>query len=106
MEYGWNRVLPGSENDERGETMSTRSARSIFSKRSLAGSLKDRNGSPFSDRLFINDWKPPLPPSIPSSLDEESQLVAMEKQVAALNEELENHQAVQFAMTELVSLGR
>jgi len=101
MEYGWNRVQIGADNEDRTETMSTRSARSIFSKRSLAGSLKDRNGSPFSDRVFINDWKPPLPPTIASNLDEESQLAAMEKQVAALNEELETHQALQGPMTDL-----
>src|ERR1700742_3555791 len=63
MEYGWNRVLGRMEHDDRGDTMSTRSARSIFSKRSLAGSVKGRDGSPFSDRVFINEWKPPMPPS-------------------------------------------
>lgn len=102
MEYGWNRVLNRLETEDRGDAMSTRSARSIFSKRSLAGSLKDRNGSPYADRIFVNEWKPPLPPSIPSTLDEEAQLAAMEKQVATLNEELETHQTLQFAMSELV----
>jgi len=101
MEYGWNRVLNRVENEDRGDAMSTRSARSIFSKRSMAGSLKDRNASPYADRIFINEWKPPLPPSIPSTFDEETQLAAMEKQVAVLNEELETHQTLQFAMSEL-----
>lgn len=102
MEYGWNKVLATIDNEDRTDATSTRSARSIFSKRSLAGSLKDRNASPFADRTHINEWKPPLPPSIPSTLDEEAQLAAMEKQVAALNEELEVHQSLQFGMTELV----
>jgi hypothetical protein len=80
----------------------------MFSKRSLAGSaFGDGSGSrgpssPFGDRMFINDWKPPLPPTIASTLEEEVQLEAMEKQVAVLNEELEAHQALQAPMMELV----
>jgi PH and SEC7 domain-containing protein len=104
MEYGWNRVLPGNQDDDRVDAASTRSARSIFSKRSIAGSMIDRSsGSPLSDRVYINDWKPPMPPSIASALDEEAQLEAMEKQVVVLNQDLEAHQALQGPMMELVS---
>ena len=115
MEYGWNRVLPQFENDDadvysddKADAISTRSARSIFSKQSVQGSLKDMTrrlpSSPYTDRTFINEWKPPLPSTIPSNNDEETQLEAMEKQVASLNHELEVHQSLQAPMMDLVGL--
>ena len=60
--------------------------------------------SPWADRTFINEWKPPLPPTVPSLHDEETQLEALQKHVAHLKEDLQQHNELRTPMTQLVSV--
>ncbi|TBU51088.1 hypothetical protein BD310DRAFT_1010860 [Dichomitus squalens] len=48
---------------------------------------------------FINDWKPPLPPSVASTHDEETQLEALQKHVAHMKEDLQQHNELRTPMT-------
>ena len=117
MEYGWNRV---SEVLQHGRAMSddesirvrdftdNASVRSGRSQRSLFGRNKDgpatmrAGNSPWSERITISEWKPPLAPSIPSTLDEELQLEALKKHVSALTQELQEHNELRGPMMALV----
>jgi len=116
MEYGWNRV---SEVLQHGRSVSddesirvrdftdTASVRSGRSNRSIFGRNKDGpatmrvGNSPWSERITISEWKPPLAPSIPSTLDEELQLEALKKHVAALMQELQEHNELRGPMMAL-----
>lgn len=117
MEYGWNRV---SEVLQHGRSMSddesirvrdftdTASVRSGRSNRSIFGRNKDGpatmrvGNSPWSERINISEWKPPLAPSVSSTLDEEMQLEALKKHVAALKQELQEHNELRGPMMALV----
>lgn len=112
MEYGWNRVtdvLHGrSASDEqkteydRADSMSVRSGRSGRSKLGWKESAATvRAHSPWSERLFINDWKPPIPPSISSIHDEESQLEALQKYVHMLKKDFKHHTELREPMAAL-----
>jgi PH/SEC7 domain-containing protein len=119
MEYGWNRVVEGYLHDHlRSETESvkqsvdysdTMSVRSGRSTRSRFG-WKDGSAtvraphSPWADRTSISDWKPPLPPTVSSVHDEEAQLEALKKHVAALKKDLEQHNEYRQPMTALVGI--
>ena len=110
MEYGWNRVVDPvtrarsmSEDDysiRETDSQSVRSGRSRF--KDMAATVRAEK-SPWADRISINDWKPPLPPSVPSTHDEETQLEALQKHVAHLKEELQQHNELRTPMTQLVS---
>jgi len=52
-----------------------------------------------ADRTYINDWKPPLPPTVYSVHDEESQMEALQKHVASMKIELKQHTGVRGPMT-------
>ncbi|KAH9083422.1 hypothetical protein EDB83DRAFT_2213073 [Lactarius deliciosus] len=115
MEYGWNRVSDvfqhgrSVSDDESArphdyaDTASVRSGRSNHSRFSRKdGVTTMRAGSsPWSDRMNISDWKPPLAPSIPSIHDEEAQLEALKKHVAALTQELQDHNELRGPMMAL-----
>lgn len=59
MEYGWNRCDNSFEIDDWEEGQSVISdGRSVLS-----------NGHE-NDRIFINEWKPPIPPMVTSNLKE------------------------------------
>lgn len=110
MEYGWNRVLdPVTQittiyDEENGsiadvtDTFSVRSGKST-KKRSWpdAGTMGRSN-----DRIFINEWKPPLPSTVSSTHDEETQLEALQKQVELLKRELQTHNELRKPMSALV----
>jgi PH/SEC7 domain-containing protein len=94
MEYGWNRVHTKAE-DDRASVRSTRS--SIFS-----GTYgRKTNGIP-ADKIFVNDWNPPPAASMPSPLDEESQLEALGVYVRTLNHDLDLHKSVEEPMSRMV----
>ena len=99
MEYGWQRVADG--HDEHEDKGSIRSARSNLSK--FGGTYSRKSVQPL-DRVHINDWKPPIPASLPSPLDEEQQLEALQAYVKLLGEELRQHRALEEPMTRQVSL--
>ncbi len=115
MEYGWNRVLEPShgrsvsDNDpaaqqDYSDAMSVRSGRST---RSRFGWKEGSNtvraaSSPYVDRIFINDWKPPMPPTVSSLHDEETQLEALWKHVASMKADLQKHNELREPMAALV----
>lgn len=117
MEYGWNRVMdiaesrPSASGDptpardpDPSDTMSMRSGRSGRSRMSKKDPFSLRsNGSPFSDRVYINEWKPPMPSTVPSTHEEETQLEALHKHAAALKQELDEHNHLRVPMQQLVS---
>jgi len=116
MEYGWNRVsepydhgrsLSDSEPPSReSDSMSVRSSRSVRSKLGFkdgAATLRATN-SPWSDRVFINDWKVPLPPTVSSVHDEETQMEALRKYVSSLKKDLKRHNELREPMTALVGV--
>ncbi|KAI0087982.1 hypothetical protein BDY19DRAFT_994406 [Irpex rosettiformis] len=113
MEYGWNRVLDPvtrtksiSDDDrtfdksEAASIRSERSNRSRFKRKDIPASLRG-DKSPWHDRIIINDWKPPMPPSVPSNHDEETQMEALQKHVAALKDDLVEHNELRLPMTQL-----
>lgn len=113
MEYGWSRVSDAlhprsvSENDttrdlDRTDTLSVRSSRSNRSKFGWNGIQTVRAPhSPWSDRTYVNDWKPPIPPSISSINDEETQLEALQKYVGTLKKDLKHHNELREPMAAL-----
>ncbi len=122
MEYGWSRVEPssgspsGSSERERvdnsdafSDVFSVRSGKSKLSKKSMSDAMGSsrNNYSPYAmEKIYINDWKPPMPSTVFSMHDEETQLEALQRQVAILNKELVNHQRMQLPMLNLVSFRR
>ncbi|CAG8505665.1 9367_t:CDS:10 [Dentiscutata erythropus] len=95
MEYGWGRCLePILDNDEFSDKKSVMSDhRSIMS-----------GGSTYaSDRIFVNEWKAPIPPGVSSNLDEAGQLAALKKYKDDLEEELEQHKNFWDPMSKLFS---
>ncbi|KAI6046151.1 hypothetical protein EDC04DRAFT_2865015 [Pisolithus marmoratus] len=113
MEYGWSRVSDSlhprsvSENDptrdlDRTDTLSVRSGRSNRSKFGWNGIQTVRAPhSPWTERIYINDWKPPIPPSISSINDEETQLEALQKYVGTLKKDLKHHNELREPMAAL-----
>jgi PH and SEC7 domain-containing protein len=114
MEYGWNRVADlashgrsmSEDQNPRAETdnMSVRSGRSSRSKFGRKDNAATMRTSPWSDRVFINDWKPPMPSTVPSTHDEEAQLDALRKHVTALKNDLKGHNNLREPMVALVSV--
>ena len=113
MEYGWNRVadLHGRSRsqtdlarDEIPDTMSIRSGKSTRSKYGWKdGFATVRGQSPRPDNTYINEWKAPMPPTVASPHDEETQLDALRKHVASLKKDLEVHNDLRQPMSGLVS---
>lgn len=112
MEYGWNRALDPSEHGriqpnepfDQSDGMSVRSGRSSRSKFGWREGVATVRGgqSPWADKTFINDWKPPLPPTVASLHDEETQLEALRKHVKSMKLELESHNELREPMASLV----
>jgi hypothetical protein len=113
MEYGWNRLDEPSHGRSHSETetvdlsdmMSVRSGRSTRSKfggwRDGAATVRGTS-SPWADRTFVNDWKPPLPPTVSSPHDEETQLEALRKHVTSMKKDLKQHNEYREPMSALV----
>lgn len=99
MEYGWNRVLEPDASDAV-STKSGRSGKSKYSKKDFVATVRG-DKSPWSDRTIINDWKPPMPPTVPSTHDEETQMDALQKHVAALKDDLVQHNELRGPMMNL-----
>lgn len=117
MEYGWSRVvdlhgqrtsISQSEsqhtNIDTTDGMSIKSGKSGHSKFKWRGDGSSVRGppSPWSEKVFINDWKPPMPPSVASTHDEEAQLEALRKHVSSMKKDLETHNELREAMAVLV----
>ncbi|KAJ6586908.1 hypothetical protein DFH09DRAFT_238042 [Mycena vulgaris] len=112
MEYGWNRLDESSHTRSHSEAGSAtdysdmmsvrsgRSGRSKFGWREGAATVRGTS-SPWADRTFINDWKPPLPPTVSSPHDEEAQLEALRKHVASMKKDLKKHNEYREPMSDL-----
>jgi PH/SEC7 domain-containing protein len=116
MEYGWNRIVdvygdgqsPSQielPKDEIPDSVSVRSGKSSRSRYGWKDGLVTVRGShsPRPDPTFINEWKPPLPPTVASTHDEETQLEALRKHVVSLKKDLEVHNELRQPMSALVS---
>lgn len=118
MEYGWNRVAdpythdlarsrinksPEADHDHSDgmSVKSGRSARSKFGWRDGAATVRAAH-SPWADKAFVNDWKAPLPPTVSSVHDEETQLEALRKHVSSMKKDLELHNELREPMAALV----
>ncbi|WVQ83934.1 hypothetical protein IAT38_006078 [Cryptococcus sp. DSM 104549] len=105
MEYGWNRAVDPVDDQE--DRMSVMSHRSNVGR--LGGTYGRRtmgNGAGgVNDRIYINDWKPPPPAMMPSPLEEESQLEALQAYVKSQVVELEQHKAIEEPMNRLYTSG-
>lgn len=114
MEYGWNRVADPhpharsqSDVDSIKDYTDAMSIRSGRSNRSRFGGWRDAatvraTHSPWAEKTMINDWKPPLPPTVFSVHDEETQLDALRKHVSSMKKDLERHNDFREPMTALV----
>ncbi|KAF9071686.1 hypothetical protein BDP27DRAFT_1446168 [Rhodocollybia butyracea] len=111
MEYGWNRVPDPAHTRSQSDNESVRdsdvtsirsgkSSRSRFNWREGAATVR-AGQSPWNDRIIINDWKPPMPPSIASLHDEETQLDALRKHVKSLKKDLQKHNELREPMSAL-----
>jgi hypothetical protein len=116
MEYGWNRVIdsaPHSKSISHGESYkdtdpfdsvsvrSGKSSRSKFSRKDGAATTR-ASESTWSERVQINDWREPAPPTVSSIHDEEAQLEALQKHVAFMKTDLERHNEYREPMLALV----
>ncbi|GES88323.1 hypothetical protein RCL_jg5237.t1 [Rhizophagus clarus] len=91
MEYGWSRsILDGGEDLEDGKSIMS-DGRSVMSG----------NSTHASDRIVVSEWKAPLPPTVSSNFDEETQLAALKKYKADLENELEEHKNFWEPMTKV-----
>lgn len=120
MEYGWNRVVdaphgrsvsdgdePQADQEDSMSMVSGKSSHSRFANWRDGASATvrvPRGSSPrnSAERLFINDWKPPMAPSVSSLHDEETQMEALRKHVETLKEELTKHNELLQPMQALV----
>lgn len=116
MEYGWNRAgqnlsnangMHSGANDstDNFDTVSVRSVRSRLSKKSWGDGLGSGRTqySPFAmEKIHINDWKPPMTPTVASTHDEEAQMEALQKRVKILKAEMSTHDLLQLPMQALV----
>ncbi|KIY53114.1 hypothetical protein FISHEDRAFT_34005 [Fistulina hepatica ATCC 64428] len=115
MEYGWNRVVEEpcgqdelhspSHSDGQFDAISITSGRSNRSKfshwREGAATLRASPSPWVGERLYINDWKPPMPPTVSSTHDEETQLEALRKHAAHMKTEIKQHNDLREPMTAL-----
>ena len=127
IEYGWSRIednvhvqdgdegIPEVEKtvaterenrangDYSADTFSLRSQRSRLALRIGDGFSTLRGGSsPFSERIYINEWKAPMPNMHISTFDEDGQLESLQRQTEALKMELKKHDALKIPMVALV----
>ncbi|RXK42093.1 hypothetical protein M231_00450 [Tremella mesenterica] len=98
MEYGWSRAIAELEGgDGRLNTNRDEDDRASVKSRSssMFGSHSQRRKVSGEKNIHINDWKPPPAATMPSPLDEESQLETLQTYVRSLTEEIERHRALQ-----------
>ncbi len=113
MEYGWNRVTDPihgrshsdteSTKDDSMSVMSGRSSHSRFGGWRDGASTVRASRSPWAERVYINEWKPPLPPTVSSEHDEETQMEALKKHVESMKKDLKKHNELREPMLALVS---
>ncbi|GAA5887194.1 hypothetical protein JCM5296_004558 [Sporobolomyces johnsonii] len=105
MEYGWNRVDKlAAGDDDAEEVASVRSGKSGHSRMSYAAStFQGGAAANSSDRMAINEWKPPNVPLTASTLSEEAQLDHLRRHVGIVQGELAHHNTLRAPMIKLYS---
>ncbi|GJJ06521.1 hypothetical protein Clacol_000713 [Clathrus columnatus] len=108
MEYGWNRVLDPLNHTStiQDDIISPADATDNFSVRSgKSGGTRKRSipeaatiGRTY-DRILIHEWRHPLPPTVSSMHDEETQLEALQKQAELLQTDFQNHNELRGPMS-------
>ncbi|EPQ57047.1 hypothetical protein GLOTRDRAFT_120407 [Gloeophyllum trabeum ATCC 11539] len=106
MEYGWNRVAEphgrsASEDELNKKESDSLSVHSHHSKYGWKNGSATVRASPMGERISINEWKPPLPPAVASTHDEETQLEALQKHVNSLKKDLKQHNELREPMMSL-----
>ena len=111
MEYGWNRVLDGTaptdtaDEKDHSDTLSVRSARSNRSSRSRL-SKKDfftmRSATSPYERIVVHDWRAPVPSTVASAHDEETQLESLQRHLTNLKQDFKQHNELRTPMAQLV----
>ncbi|KAK1235175.1 hypothetical protein PQX77_001608 [Marasmius sp. AFHP31] len=76
-----------------------KSSRSESSNRKEGVATVRTTQLPLLDRIVINDWKPPKPPSVPSCFDEETQLKALRQHVKSMRRDLRRHNELKEPMS-------
>ncbi|TDL24175.1 hypothetical protein BD410DRAFT_820374 [Rickenella mellea] len=114
MEYGWSRIMDSgsdgapstpsveivSRDPDPSDTFSIRSNRSRMSRKDGPFSMRMPT-SPYADRVYVHDWKPPMPSTVPSHHDEETQLDALQRHVASVKKDLQLHNDFRTPMMQL-----
>ncbi|KAK4054533.1 hypothetical protein OIV83_001027 [Microbotryomycetes sp. JL201] len=125
MEYGWNRLdvqtvdsrLRHSVSFDHGNSIDdTMSVKSGKSKRSYQVSLAHSHASSglgggtsaastrdVNDKIHINDWQVPPPPSGSSQLSEDAQLENLRRHLALVKEDILQHNMIRVPLTRLYS---
>ncbi|KZT29200.1 hypothetical protein NEOLEDRAFT_1167197 [Neolentinus lepideus HHB14362 ss-1] len=107
MEYGWNRVVDpithgrSASEDELNKESDSLSVHSSHSKYGWKSGAATMRAAPWGERIFINDWKQPMPPNVASTHDEETQLEALQKHVNSLKKDLKQHNELREPMMAL-----
>ncbi|KAL1924208.1 uncharacterized protein VTP21DRAFT_7243 [Calcarisporiella thermophila] len=65
------------------------------------GRCLENPGSGVEERIIIQEWTPPAPPSVASMFDEATQMDSLSRHVQALETELEKHSEAREAMEKL-----
>jgi hypothetical protein len=104
MEYGWNRIADPLNHEH---SMSSESLKDIdpsdsMSVRSVRSARSKLRWKDAVEKVYINDWKPPLPPMVSSVHDEESQMEALQKHVLSMKKDLKRHNELRQPMAALV----
>ena len=86
MEYGWGSCLDCISSSDDDENSAVSWQQNLFPP------------------VTINEWQPPVPPSVGSAMEEMAQLDILHKHVTKLNDELDNHRDTKCKMELRVKL--
>ncbi|CAJ0760478.1 8497_t:CDS:10 [Entrophospora sp. SA101] len=100
IEYGWGRCL-ALDDDDNNINDDNKSIMSDMRSTISFNSMMHPNSGASHNKIFIHEWKPPLPPGVSSVLDEDSQLAALKKYRADLENDLEEHKNYWEPMSKL-----
>nr|CAG8472336.1 2613_t:CDS:10 [Entrophospora candida] len=100
IEYGWGRCL-ALDDDDNNINDDNKSIMSDMRSTISFNSMMHPNSGSSHNKIFIHEWKPPLPPGVSSVLDEDSQLAALKKYRADLENDLEEHKNYWEPMSKL-----
>jgi hypothetical protein len=107
-EYGWNRVVDALVHECSMPSKSSREVKQSDTESSTSSTrviFEGKEGASTTQSSYsINDWKPPLPPTVFSGHDEESQMEALQKHVTSMRRDLKRHDKLRQPMSALVRI--